>query len=71
MAHHSGELLETELRVSLLTNSQTGAIDDVYRAVSKSEDPEAQAEGKKIIEKIATLKYEILHDRQLTYGPST
>lgn len=39
----------------------------MYRAVSKSEDAEAQAEGKKIIEQIATLKYEILHDRQLTY----
>ena len=46
---------------------QTGAIDDVHRAVSKTEDPEAQAEGKKIIEQLANLKYEVQHDRKLTY----
>ncbi|KAL6407865.1 hypothetical protein AUP68_08890 [Ilyonectria robusta] len=47
----------------------TSAIDDVYRAVSAATDPEAQAEGKKIIEQIATLKYEIEHDRKLTPIP--
>lgn len=47
----------------------TSAIDDVYRAVSAATDPETQAEGKKIIEQIATLKYEIEHDRKLTPIP--
>ncbi|KAL6863364.1 Hairy/enhancer-of-split with YRPW motif protein 2 [Amphichorda felina] len=44
----------------------TQAIDDVHRSVSKVEDPEKQAEGKKIIEQLANLKYEVLHDRKLT-----
>jgi hypothetical protein len=35
--------------------------------VSKLENPEAQAEGKKIIEQLGNLKYEVLHDRKLTY----
>ncbi|KAF7562821.1 hypothetical protein G7046_g1320 [Stylonectria norvegica] len=43
----------------------TGAIDDVYRAVGRSDNAEAQAEGKKIIEQIGTLKYEVQHDRKL------
>lgn len=43
----------------------------MYQAVTKSDNAEAQAEGKKIIEKIGTLKYEMLHDRQLTYELST
>src|SRR5690606_22417091 len=47
---------------------QTGTIDDVHRAVSKTEDPEAQAEGKKIIEQLVNLKYEVQHDRKLTYN---
>ena len=47
---------------------QTQAIDDVHRSVSKVEDPEKQAEGKKIIEQLANLKYEVLHDRKLTYA---
>ncbi|KFH42637.1 hypothetical protein ACRE_066470 [Hapsidospora chrysogenum ATCC 11550] len=48
----------------------TGAIDDVHRAVSKTEDPEAQAEGKKIIEQLANLKYEVQHDHKLTPIPN-
>ncbi|PNY29702.1 Protein-glutamate O-methyltransferase [Tolypocladium capitatum] len=45
---------------------QTGAVDDVYRAVSKTHDPEKQAEGKKIIEQLGNLKYEVQHDRKLS-----
>jgi len=44
----------------------TQAIDDVHRTVNTLENPEAQAEGKKIIEELGTLKYEVLHDRKLT-----
>jgi hypothetical protein len=46
---------------------RTGAIDDVYRAVSKCDEPEKKDEGKKIVEEIAKLKYEVQHDRKLTY----
>ncbi|KAL7624805.1 Hairy/enhancer-of-split with YRPW motif protein 2 [Parahypoxylon ruwenzoriense] len=44
----------------------TQAIDDVYRSVIESNDPEKQDEGKKIIEELARLKYELQHDRKLT-----
>ncbi|SPN98687.1 probable venom protein 2 precursor [Cephalotrichum gorgonifer] len=44
----------------------TGAIDDVHRAVFKTEDPEALQEGKAILESLAKLKYEIQHDRKLS-----
>ncbi|WYZ46760.1 hypothetical protein EsH8_IX_000985 [Colletotrichum jinshuiense] len=44
----------------------TQAIDDLYRSVLKTEDPEKQTEGKKIVEQIAKLKYEVQHDRALT-----
>jgi hypothetical protein len=66
LASHFGELgLHTP---SALTPSdkQTGAIDDVYRAVSESAGTK-QEEGKRIIEDLAKLKYELQHDRQLTY----
>ncbi|KAM3068841.1 Hairy/enhancer-of-split with YRPW motif protein 2 [Clarireedia jacksonii] len=46
----------------------TGAIDDVYRAVSESSGTKQQ-EGKRIIEDLAKLKYELQHDRQLTPLP--
>lgn len=49
--------------------SQTGAIDDLYRSVGKAEDPEKQAEGKKIVEQLGTLKYEVQHDRVLSPLP--
>jgi hypothetical protein len=48
--------------------SKTGAVDDVYKAISSTDDAEKQAEGKKIIEQLGNLKYEMLHDRKLTYG---
>lgn len=44
---------------------QTTAIDDVHKATAKAQDSGAQAEGKKIVEAIAKLKYELQHDRQL------
>ncbi|PHH63174.1 hypothetical protein CDD81_6225 [Ophiocordyceps australis] len=44
----------------------TGAIDDMHRTVAKTDDAEKQAEGKKIIEQLGSLKYEIQHDRKLT-----
>jgi hypothetical protein len=46
---------------------QTGAIDDVHKAISKENDPEKQEEGKRITQGLATLKYELQHDRKLTY----
>jgi len=51
----------------LLTDlSKTGAIDDVHKAVSAETDAEKVAEGKTIIASLATLKYELQHDRALT-----
>ncbi|KAI1437398.1 DUF89-domain-containing protein [Xylaria sp. CBS 124048] len=44
----------------------TGAIDDTYRAVSQCDDAEKMDEGKKIVEELARLKYEMQHDRKLT-----
>ncbi|KAI6858157.1 DUF89-domain-containing protein [Hortaea werneckii] len=44
----------------------TGAIDDVHKAVTNASEPEKVAEGKKIVSGLASLKYEIQHDRQLT-----
>ncbi|KAK3326215.1 putative UPF0364 protein [Apodospora peruviana] len=44
----------------------TQAIDDAYRSVASCEDPEKHDEGKKIVEELARLKYEIQHDRALT-----
>ncbi|PSS22325.1 hypothetical protein M430DRAFT_137451 [Amorphotheca resinae ATCC 22711] len=47
----------------------TGAIDDVYRAVSDTTEEPKRTEGKKIIEELAKFKYEIQHDRKLTPLP--
>ncbi|XDG02682.1 hypothetical protein ABKA04_002297 [Annulohypoxylon sp. FPYF3050] len=44
----------------------TQAIDDLYRSVSECDDSEKRDEGKKIIEELSRLKYELQHDRQLT-----
>ncbi|KAI1749697.1 hypothetical protein F4782DRAFT_511898 [Xylaria castorea] len=44
----------------------TGAIDDTYRSVAQCDDVEKRDEGKKIIEELSRLKYEMQHDRQLT-----
>ncbi|GAP92785.2 putative venom protein 2 [Rosellinia necatrix] len=43
----------------------TGAIDDTYRSVAQCDDAEKRDEGKKIVEELARLKYEMQHDRQL------
>lgn len=50
------------------SHPQTSAIDDVYKSVSAAKDPEAVQEGKKILELLARLKYEVEHDRAITYG---
>jgi len=47
---------------------KTGAIDDVHRTISVSRDAEKDAEGKRIIEDLVALKYELQHDRKLSYG---
>ncbi|CAN8095249.1 unnamed protein product [Discula destructiva] len=44
----------------------TQAIDDAYRSVSQASDPARADEGKKIVEQLGNLKYEVQHDRQLT-----
>ena len=68
LACHSGEDADSAARYAKrLIKKQTGAIDDVHRAVAKTDDAEKQAEGKKIIEQLGNLKYEVLHDRKLTY----
>lgn len=38
----------------------------MYRSVSQCDDAAKRDEGKKIIEELARLKYEIQHDRTLT-----
>ncbi|KAI9894472.1 MAG: hypothetical protein M1814_003230 [Vezdaea aestivalis] len=43
----------------------TGAIDDVHRACIGPRNPQAYEEGKVIISSIATLKYELQHNRQI------
>lgn len=45
----------------------TQAIDDVFRTTRDTADPEKIAEGKRIVEKLAKLKYELQHDRELSY----
>ncbi|KAL5360354.1 hypothetical protein BJX96DRAFT_165093 [Aspergillus floccosus] len=47
----------------------TGAIDDLHRTVGDVTDEAKRKEGKAIIEKLAALKYELQHNRQLTPLP--
>jgi hypothetical protein len=51
---------------SFSNRTQTGAIDDVHRAVAEIKDEAKRDEGKRIIEGLATMKYEIQHDRKMT-----
>ncbi|KAK4114822.1 putative UPF0364 protein [Canariomyces notabilis] len=44
----------------------TQAIDDAYRSVAACDDAAKRDEGKKIVEELARLKYEVQHDRALT-----
>ena len=46
---------------------QTGVIDDVHRAIMVCQDGEKSNEGKIIVKELGKLKYELQHDRQLTY----
>lgn len=46
---------------------QTSAIDDAHRTVSNVADENKLAEGKQIVADLAKLKYELQHDRKLTY----
>lgn len=45
---------------------QTGAVDDIYKSISQTDDAEKQAEGKKIVEQLGALKYEVEHNKPLT-----
>lgn len=47
---------------------QTQAIQDITKSTSKAEGAEKQAEGKKIIEQLTTLKDEVVNDAKLTYA---
>lgn len=67
MADHSGACAVGVPRKQVADwNDQTGAIDDVSRAVYTASDSEKAAEGKEITAGLSALKYELQHDRQLT-----
>ncbi|KAI9762652.1 MAG: hypothetical protein M4579_000270 [Chaenotheca gracillima] len=44
----------------------TSAIDDVHRTIATLQDDEKREDGKRIVESLAKLKYELQHDRQLS-----
>lgn len=45
----------------------TGVIDDVHRVIMDIDDETKQKQGKIILQELSKLKYELQHDRQLTY----
>lgn len=45
----------------------TGVIDDVHRAIVNIDNETKRKQGKIILQELAKLKYELQHDRQLTY----
>jgi hypothetical protein len=51
-----------------ILQEKTGAIDDVHRTVLVCDNEEKRTEGKRIIEVLAKLKYELQHNRELTYA---
>jgi hypothetical protein len=53
----------------ILLTDKTGAIDDAHRTVSNVAEEPKRAEGKQIVAELAKLKYELQHDRKLTYEP--
>jgi hypothetical protein len=58
-----------EMEVNAERLSKTGAIDDMHRAVGKvpASDEDRIKDGKVIVEKLAVLKYELQHNRQMLY----
>lgn len=69
MAHHHRQpAVSSTISPSVANLAKTSAIDDMYRAVSDASNTNEQIEeGKKIIEKLAKMKYEVQHDRPLEY----
>jgi len=69
MARYHCELVAILAQSRLLTLLviQTQAIDDAYRTVSHCDEAEKRDEGKKIVEDLARLKYEVQHNRELTW----
>ena len=63
----SSSVLSASTALAPLTVAQTGAIDDVHRAVSAldSSEREKTEEGKAITQGLAKLKYELQHNRRL------
>jgi len=49
------------------TGVQTQAVDDVFKHTSNSEGGIHRQEGSKIVAQIAQLKYEVQHDRTITW----
>ncbi|KAI9721576.1 MAG: hypothetical protein M1812_002338 [Candelaria pacifica] len=58
-------VLNTRLDYKHTNSFQTGAIDDVHRATGDAKGEEKRSEGKRIVEGLAKLKYELQHDRQI------
>lgn len=66
MAYHCRNSSPTISHMPTSNITQTGAIDDVYRATANAKDESTKKEGKTIVEKLTKLKYEVQHDRELT-----
>jgi hypothetical protein len=47
---------------------QTQAIDNVFRTTRNAPDETTTAEGKRIVEQLAKLKYELQHDRLMRFA---
>jgi hypothetical protein len=67
MASHTRKYFWEYLREIVIDRHQTQGIDDVHRATAKATDPAVEKEGKQLVADLAKLKYELQHDRALTY----